>query len=58
MVLKGFMGSSFVVFFDPFFGEGSYFADISEQVGVQNGFAVDSVKPFYLTLCIGLPEHA
>ena len=44
------MGSSFVVFFDPFFGEGSYFADISEQVGVQNGFAVHAVESFDITV--------
>jgi len=37
------MGSSFVVFFDPFFGEGSDFADFDEQVGVENGFVVHAV---------------
>ena len=40
------MGSSFVVFFDPFFGEGSDFADIGEQVGVKDGFAVHAVESF------------
>ncbi len=44
------MGSSFVVFFDPFFGEGSDFADIGEQVGVQNGFAVHAVESFDVTV--------
>ena len=44
------MGSSFVVFFDPFFGEGSDFADIGKQVGVQNGFAVHAVESFDVTV--------
>ena len=52
------MGSSLVVFFHPFFSQGSYFSYISKEVSIENGFAVDSVKPFDLTLCIGLPEHA
>ncbi len=44
------MGSLFVVFFYPFFGEGSDFADISEQVGIQNGFAVHAVESFDITV--------
>ncbi len=54
----GFIRASLVVFFHPFFSQGSYFSDIGKEVSIENGFAVDSVKPFYLTLCIGLPEHA
>jgi hypothetical protein len=55
LVLHRFVGSSFVVFFDPFFGEGSDFAEISEQVGIQNGFAVHAVESFDIPFCIGLP---
>jgi hypothetical protein len=55
---EGFMGSYLVVFFHPFFCQGLYFSDIGKEVSIENGFAVDSVKPFDLTLCIGLPEHA
>ena len=44
------MGSSFVVFFDPFFGEGSNLADIGEQVGVKDGFAVHAVESFDVTV--------
>ena len=44
------MGSSFVVFFDPFFGEGSNLADIGEQVGVKDGFAVHAVESFDITV--------
>ena len=47
------MGSSFVVFFDPFFGEGSDFADIGKQVGVQNGFAVHAVESFDISVLHG-----
>ena len=47
------MGFSFVVFFDPFLGEGSDFADIGEQVGVQNGFAVHAVESFDVTVLHG-----
>lgn len=47
------MGSSFVVFFDPFFGEGSDFADIGEHVGVKDGFAVHSVESFDVTVLHG-----
>jgi len=43
------MGSSFVILFDPFFGEGSDFADIVERVGVHNGFAVHVVESFDVT---------
>ncbi len=58
MVLKGFMWSSLVVFFHPFLCQGSNFSDFGKEVSIENGFAVNSVKPFDLTLCIGLPEHA
>jgi hypothetical protein len=47
------MGSSFVVFFEPFFGDGSDFADISEQVGVKNGFMVHAVESFDITVLNG-----
>jgi len=52
------MGSSLVVFFHPFLCQGSNFSDFGKEVSIENGFAVNSVKPFDLTLCIGLPEHA
>jgi hypothetical protein len=58
MALLGFIRASLVVFFHPFFCQGSYFSDIGKEVSIENGFAVDSVKPFYLTLCIGLQERA
>ena len=44
------MGSSFVILFDPFFGEGSDFADIGERVGVQNGLAVHAVESYDITV--------
>ena len=44
------MGSSFVVFFDPFFGEGSYFSDIGKEVSIENGFAVHAVESFDVTV--------
>ena len=44
------MGSWFVVFFDPFFGEGSNLADIVEQVGVKNGFAAIAVESLDITI--------
>jgi len=47
------MGSSFVVFFDPFFGEGSDFTDIGEQVGVKDGFTVHAVESFDVTVLHG-----
>jgi hypothetical protein len=56
LVLKGFMGPSLVVLFHSFFYQGSYFSDIGKEVSIENGFAVDSVKPFDLTLCIGIPS--
>ena len=47
------MGSSFVILFNPFFGEGSDFADIGEQVGVKDGFAVHAVESFDVTVLQG-----
>ena len=47
------MGPSFVVFFDPFFGEGSNLADIGEQVGVKDGFAEHAVESFDVTVLHG-----
>ena len=44
------MGSSLVVFFHPFFCQGSYFPDIGKEVSIENGFAVDSVKPFDIAI--------
>jgi hypothetical protein len=43
------MGSYLVVFFHPFFYQGSYFSDIGKKVSIENGFAVDSVKSFSKT---------
>jgi len=44
------VGSSLVVLFNPFFGEGSNFADIGEQVGVQNCFSLHAVESFDVTV--------
>jgi hypothetical protein len=49
------MGWSLVVYFHPFFCQGSYFSDIDKEVKIENFFAVDSVKPIKPYLCIGLP---
>ena len=52
-VLYCFVGSLFVVFFDSFFGKGSNLADIGEQVGVKDGFAVHAVESFDVTVLHG-----
>ena len=44
------MRSSYVVVFDPFFGEDSDFADINEQVGVKNRFTVHAVESLDITI--------
>ena len=40
------MGFSLVVFLHPFFCQGSYFSYIGKEITIENGFEVDSVKPF------------
>jgi hypothetical protein len=55
MALLGFIRASLVVFFHPFFCQGSHFSDIGTEIGKENSFAVESVKPFDLSLCNGLP---
>jgi hypothetical protein len=49
------MGSTLVVFLHPPFCQGSYFSNRRTDIGKENGFAVDSVIPFDLSPCIGLP---
>ena len=44
------MGSSFVVLFSPFIGEGSDLADIGNLLDVQNGFSVNSMESFVSTV--------
>jgi hypothetical protein len=49
------MVSSLLVFFHPFFSQGSYLSDLGKEVSIENGFAIDSVKHFDISIYIGLP---
>jgi hypothetical protein len=53
------MESSVVVFFGPFFGKGSKFANIVDQIGVKDGFTVHAVESFDISVLMtqGLPRQ-